>query len=286
MKKSTTLTNSVIGWALVFLMLFSSCSPSLVSSKKVKKSILMSESARMIDEYYEEVRSVLVEEGEYTSSEIASHGTLTGEEITRALSEEENGEAYMNFLYQTQYASDTEDVLSAASEFLDEEQMTDLRAKASEIEEKFAEEGERIARAISPADKEQFYKDLRSLTVKSVVLLTAAIVYAIIPKVMFWGKVSAATAVSVAAGILASTVITIIEWSDKDLQHDENAFKDWLDNVTQEPVAAWAIAQGVITTQTAAGTTPVVAALILGVFAIYQITDSTKSILKNYNWKT
>ena len=285
MKKSSFI-NRTVGWALVFLMLFSSCSPSLVSSKKVKKSVLMSESARMIDEYYEEVRSVLIENGEYSSVEIASHGTLTGEEITRNLSGEENGEAYMNFLYQTQYAEDTEDVFDAASEFLTQDQMKDLREQAREIEEKFEEEGERIARAISPSDKEQFYKDLRTLTVKSVVLLTAAIVYAIIPKVMFWGKVSAATAVSVAAGILASTVITIIEWSDKDLQHDETAFKDWLDNVTQEPVAAWALAQGVITTQTAAGTSPVVAALILAVFAIYQITDSTKSILKNYNWKT
>ena len=284
--KKATLINRVVGWASVILMLFSSCSPALTSQTKVRKSVLMSESARMIDEYYEEVREVLISEGEYSEEEIASYGTLSGEEITRALGEEEDGEKYLEFLYQAENATDPDDVINAAGEFLSDEQLADLRTKAADIETHFAEEGERIARALNPSDKEEFYKDLRSLTVKSVVLLTAAVVYAIIPKVMFWGKVSAATAVSVAAGIVASTIITIIEWSDKDLQHDENAFKDWLDNVTSEPVAAWALAQGVITTQTAAGTTPVVAALILAVFAIYQITDSTKKILKNYNWKT
>ncbi len=284
--KKATLINRVVGWASVLLMLFSSCSPALVSNKEVKKSVLMSESSRMIDEYYEEVRSILISEGEYSEEEIASYGTLTGEEITRALSQEDGGEKYLEFLYAANNAEEAEDVISAAEEFLTAEQVTSLRARADEIETHFKEEGDRIARALNPADKEEFYKDLKSLTVKSVVLLTAAIVYAIIPKVMFWGKVSAATAVSVAAGVVASTIITIIEWSDKDLQHDENAFKDWLDNVTSEPVAAWALAQGVITTQTAAGTTPVVAALVLAVFAIYQITDSTKKILKNYNWKT
>lgn len=284
--RKKVLCTRVIGWALIIAMLISSCSPSLVSDKSVRKSVLMSESARLINEYYEEVRSVLIEEGEYTSEEIASYGTLTGEEITRKISEYDDGEKYLNFLYVSSYAEDTDVVIDAAGEFLDEKQMEDLRARAEQIETHFEEAGERIARALNPAEKEQFYEDLRTLTVKSVVLLVAAIIYAIIPNVMFWGKVSAATAVSVAAGILASTIITVIEWSDEDLQHDESAFKDWLDSVSSEPVAAWAIAQGVITTQTAAGTSPVVAALVLAVFAIYQITDSTKKVLKNYNWKT
>lgn len=280
------LCSRVIGWVLILSMLISSCSPSLVSDKSVRKSALMSESARLINEYYEEVRSVLIEEGEYTSEEIASYGTLSGEEITRKISEYDDGEKYLNFLYVSSYADDTDVVIEAAGEFLSEKQMEDLKKKADAIETHFEESGERIARALNPAEKEQFYEDLRTLTVKSVVLLVAAIIYAIIPNVMFWGKVSAATAVSVAAGILASTIITVIEWSDEDLQHDESAFKKWLDSVSSEPVAAWAIAQGVITTQTAAGASPVVAALILGVFAIYQITDSTKKVLKNYNWKT
>lgn len=284
--RKESLFNTTIGWALVFLMLFSSCSPSLVSKAKISKSVLMTESARMIDEYYREVREVLISEGEYTSDEIASYGTLTGETITRELSSQEDGEKYLNFLYQSKYAEEVDDIINAASDFLDEEKLDELKVKAGEIEKHFEERGERIARALSPGDKEQFYKDLRSLTVKSVVLLTAAIVYAIIPNMMFWGKVSAASAISVAAGVVASTLITIIEWSDEDLQTDESAFETWLNDVTSEPVAAWALAQGIITTQTAANTSPVVAALILAVFAIYHITDSTKKVLKNYNWKT
>ncbi len=286
MMRKTALFNKFIGWALVCLMLFSSCTPSLVSEKKVKKSVLMSESSRMISEYYEEVRGILVDNSEYTEEEIASYGTLTGEEITRKISEYDNGEDYLNFLYQTSFATDPDDVINAAESFLSEEEMTDLKTKAKEIEDHFEDVGERCSRALSPSEKEQFYEELRSLTVKSIVLLTAAIVYAIIPKVMFWGKVSAATAISIAAGIVASTLITIIEWSDKDIQKDESAVQEWLDNITSEPVAAWALAQSVISTQAAiTSTTAVPGALILAVFAIYHITDSTKKILKNYNWK-
>ncbi len=286
MTRKTALFNKFIGWALVCLMLFSSCSPSLVSEKKVKESVLMSESARMISEYYEEVRGILVENGEYTDQEVASYGTLSGEEITRKISEYDNGNDYLNFLYQTSYATDPDEVINAAECFLDEAEMDDLRLKAREIEEHFEEVGKRCSRALSPSEKEQFYDELRSLTVKSVVLLTAAIVYAIIPKVMFWGKVSAATAISIAAGIVASTLITIIEWTDKDIQQDEKAVEEWLNNITSEPVAAWALAQSVISTQAAiSSTTAVPGALILAVFAIYHITDSTKKILKNYNWK-
>lgn len=79
--RKTTLTTSVVGWASIVLMLFSSCSPALTARTKVKKSVLMSESARMIDEYYEEVRTVLVENGEYSEEEIASYGTLTGRRL-------------------------------------------------------------------------------------------------------------------------------------------------------------------------------------------------------------
>lgn len=283
--KQRVLFNTIFGWALVFLMLFASCSPVLVSDKKIKKSLLMSESARMINDYYEEVRSILVENEVYSEDEIASYGTLTGEEITRNLMNDNGGEDYLNFLYMANYAANVDEIIDAAGAFLDSSDMDDLRKRADEIETNFEALGENVSRALNPAEKEQFYKDLRTLTVKSVVLLTAAVVYAIIPHVMFWGKVAAATAVSVAAGVVASTVITIIEWSDKDIEHDENAFKEWLDNVSSEPVAAWALAQGVITTQTAAGQSPVVAALILAVFAAYQIIDSVKVILKNYNWK-
>lgn len=283
--RQRVLFNKTVGCALILLMLFASCSPALVSGKKIKKSLLMSESARMIDEYYEEVRSVLVENGEYSEGEVASYGNLTGEEITRNIMNGEGGEDYLNFLYQANYADNPDDVIDAAASFLSDDEIVDLRNRADEIENHFEEIGRSVSRVLNPSEKEQFYKDLRTLTVKSVVLLTAAVVYAIIPHVMFWGKVAAATAVSVAAGVVASTIITIVEWADKDIKHDENAFKDWLDNVSSEPVAAWALAQGVITTQTAAGTSPVVAALILAVFAAYQIIDSAKVLLENYNWK-
>ena len=122
------------------------------------------------------------------------------------------------------------------------------------------------------------------MVVKTVVLLTAAVVYAMMPKTMFWGKVSAATAVSVAAGVVTSSLITLIEWSDEDLKYSEKDFNSWLSDISVEPFADWALAQGVLNTQMAATNNPVTSAIVLGVFALYHIGDDAKTLLKKYNW--
>lgn len=281
--------NKLISLCLILSTLLCSCSPSLSGSGSVRNDQLMTESERMINEHYEDVRSILIEEGEYSEDELLSYGKLDGETVTRNLASSSSGLSYMNFLYQTEKAERVDEILLAARPLLDEENYKYVEEKALEIEERTLRYAERYSRSLNPNQKEEFYNDLRSFAVKSVVLFTAAVVYAIIPKTMFWGKVSAATAISVAAGIVASTLVTIIEWADKDTNlntnEDTTAFESWLDNVTKEPVAAWALANGVITTQEAIGTSPVVAALILAVFAIYNITDGTKKLLKEYNWK-
>ncbi len=276
---------NLVCYFLIFSLLLTSCSPQLASNKKIEKEKLLSESSRLINQCYSDVRAIMIKEGEYSEEEFNSHGILDGEELTRNLYQEENGKELLELLCLSQNAEDVDEVLSKAKGFLDKDQYNELENKSREVEKKFKEEGKRIARGLNPGEKEQFYKDLRSVTVKSIVLLTAAIVYACIPKVMFWGKVSAASAVSIAAGVVASTLITILEWSDKDLQQDSEAFKNWLDNVTSEPIAAWALAQGVINTQSAISTNYVTGALVLFVFAIYHITDGTKKLLKEYNWR-
>ncbi|MBQ0072117.1 MAG: hypothetical protein KBS81_09755, partial [Spirochaetales bacterium] len=142
-----------------------------------------------------------------------------------------------------------------------------------------------MVRSLNAKQREEFYNDLRSLVVKSVVLLTSAIVYAFIPKTIFWGKVSAATAVSVSAGVVASTLVTIVEWADVDTVQSETSFSDWLTSVTIDPFTNWALAQGVINAQAAVSESPITAALILGVFAIYNVIESAKVMLEKYNFK-
>ena len=128
-------------------------------------------------------------------------------------------------------------------------------------------------------------KDLKSMVVKTVVLLTASIVYAMIPKVMFWGKVSAAAAVSVAAGVVASGFVSMVEWSDEDLKNTDKDFSAWLEEITVEPFTDWALAQGVLNAQMAATNNPVTSALVLGVFALYHIGEDAKTLMKKYNWE-
>lgn len=282
--KNKRLTKALV-WVLIVTIFLSSCTPQLSSTVEISKEKLMSESTRLINECYDDVRTILIDEGEYTTEDFVSHGIADGETLVRAVAKEENGDELLELVCLSDNAQDVDSVLAVAKKFISHDEYKELEKKSQEIEQYFSTEGEKIARSLNPKEKEKFYKDLRSVTVKSVVLLTAAIVYACIPKVMFWGKISAASAVSIAAGVVASTLITIIEWSDKDLQQDQEAFKKWLDNVTEEPVAAWALAQGVINTQAAISTNYVTGALVLFVFSIYHISDGTKKLLKEYNWR-
>ena len=260
-----------------------SCSPNLAGPSGIPQEDVVRVSARVIEKEYDRVRSALIESGEYSEEDFASFGELDGESVVRGVLENGN-EDVLNFLYSTCEGKSTGEILQNAKPLLSDSSYKELEAKVRELEEKAGEWGEEISRGLAPSQKEEFYKDLRSMVVKTVVLLTAAIVYALMPKTMFWGKVSAATAVSVAAGVVTSAFITLVEWSDEDLKYSDKSFDTWLSDISVEPFADWALAQGVLNTQMAATNNPVTSALVLGVFALYHIGDNAKTLLKKYNW--
>ena len=260
-----------------------SCSPNLAGPSGIPQEDVVRVSARVIEKEYDRVRSALIESGEYSEEEFTSFGELDGESVVRGALENGN-EDVLNFLYSTCEGKSTGEILQNAKPLLSDSSYKELEAKVRELEEKAGEWGEEISRGLAPSQKEEFYKDLRSMVVKTVVLLTAAIVYALMPKTMFWGKVSAATAVSVAAGVVTSAFITLVEWSDEDLKYSDKSFDAWLSDISVEPFADWALAQGVLNTQMAATNNPVTSALVLGVFALYHIGDNAKTLLKKYNW--
>ena len=260
-----------------------SCSPNLAAPSGIPQEDVARVSARVIEKEYDRVRSALIESGEYSEEDFASFGELDGESVVRGVLENGN-EDVLNFLYSTCEGKSTGEILQNAKPLLSDSSYKELEAKVRELEEKAGEWGEEISRGLAPSQKEEFYKDLRSMVVKTVVLLTAAIVYALMPKTMFWGKVSAATAVSVAAGVVTSAFITLVEWSDEDLKYSDKSFDTWLSDISVEPFADWALAQGVLNTQMAATNNPVTSALVLGVFALYHIGDNAKTLLKKYNW--
>lgn len=268
---------------LVFCML-ASCSMSPVGPGNPSKEWIMSESAKMIDANFELVRSELEKSNELP--ELESHGVFTGEEVVRGVLTEENGEAYLNFLYKTDKFTSVDEVIAAAEDLVPEGALDEIKTEADQIEKMIISEGEMLAKGLNESQKNEFYKDLRALVIKSVVLLTASIVYAFMPKTLFWGKISAASAMAIAAGILASTIIAIIEWKDTGkIGTSTDSFDQWLTEITEEPVTAWAIAAGMINTCTALGATPLTTALIMGVFAIYDIMNDLKPVLEKYNLK-
>ncbi|NLA92030.1 MAG: hypothetical protein GX842_01135 [Spirochaetales bacterium] len=127
-------------------------------------------------------------------------------------------------------------------------------------------------------------RDLQKLVTKTLVLMVAGIVYACIPNVIFWGKITAAAAISVAAGIVATSVMSIYRYYKYDSESLSSSFQDWLVDVTTEPAASFAVATSMITVGKTMSSGPVVTGLIIIVFSIYQVMDLVKPMLKKYNF--
>lgn len=278
---------------LLLLAIISSCVPEVgLSKKSVSRSVILSESRRLLDENFEEIRTLMIENSQDEEESISEEdfealGTFSGEEVVRSLNESDYGECLDLLYYSSSGESTVDDVLESSKKFLSEEKYEELEGKAREIEKRMGQEGIVSSRSLSPSQLPSFYNDLRSLVVKAVVLLTASVVYAFIPKVMLWGKVCAATAISVAAGVVASTIITVIQWCDKDLKEQgrtDLTFKDWITNITKEPMADWAIAESTLSSIAAFSSSPVVAAIILAVFAIYGIISEVNDLFSKYNF--
>ena len=276
--------NQALALFLIALM-FVSCSPLTSTGPGApRKNVLLSTSARAIDEHLESIRGFLDED----MPELASMGQLSGEEVARRALGEENGQKYLEFCYYTYTDSfeSTEDVLAAADGLIGKEEIDKIRSEGEEFERILREYYEPEMRKLSSSQQEAFNKDLRKLVTKAVVLLTASVVYALIPNYIFWGKISAAIALAVAAGVLSMTLMSIIDYYKSEKKGNSNlSMAEWLKEVTTEPAAASAMATGIIATGKAVSRTPFATAVILATFSVFNILDDAKAILKNYNFK-
>ena len=143
----------------------------------------------------------------------------------------------------------------------------------------------------TPSSKQEQYADNISLSlienyeivIKSAVLLTAAVVYSLVPSAVLWGKVTAASAVAVASGVLAATIMAIVEHYKSDMDIDET-FVEWLEDVAKEPLVHWGIASSIISLSQSINKGPVVASVILVVFALFGVADDAKEMLEKYNF--
>ncbi|NCC65158.1 MAG: hypothetical protein EOM15_10940, partial [Spirochaetia bacterium] len=214
------------------------------------------------------------------------------DEITRALEEEpiegttivqntlseENGRSYLEFCYAVgdpQGKEDIEQVVAFAHSLLNEEQRQELDQKLEQTRDVLFEQGASLARGLAPSQRAAFWKDMQKLVTRTLVLFTAGVVYSCIPTTVFWGKISAATAIAVAAGVVSSTIMSIWRYYQFGGSMEES-FNDWLKTVTTEPELSYALAASVISMGNTLKRGPVVTGIIICVFALYNVIDMVR----------
>ena len=193
------------------------------------------------------------------------------------------GRKLVEFCYAVGTGEDVSVILERARALLSEQEYEILLSRISELEAKTLE-GHGSSRSLFVLDednKEDFFADLQRLVVSTTVLLTASVVYAAMPTVFCWGKVSALAAVSVSAGVVAGTLVSVYPWYELE-QEPLDAFKDWLNMVTKEPHAAYLLTVSVISIGHSMHMSPVSCGIIIGIFGMYNALDIVRQMLETY----
>lgn len=268
--------------ALVLIVCIAGCSIGNLAFRRSGRPT-PKELAKSISPMIESQKGVI---GPYLDIDLDIDG-YSGEEIVAKALGEEKGREYLEFCYELNHATrvgtDPRTVVEKARGLLPEAEFEDLKEKADEASANIRSKGLEMAKGLPPDQREAFTRDLESLVVKTIVLLTAGIVYACMPTVMLWGKVAAAAGISIAAGAVAVTVLSIYEYYQFG-SNPEASFKDWLKKVIAVPQAEYAIATSVIATATALNQGPVVSGIVLCVFAIFHAIDMLRPMLQIYNF--
>ncbi|NMA22694.1 MAG: hypothetical protein GX938_04205 [Spirochaetales bacterium] len=269
-------------WIVVTLLIIpiSGCSMGWEAHHKTRiaDNQLLPRSAAMIEEQRENVWPFLDEE----FASIVARGDLDGQQIVANVLGEEQGREYLEFMY-TVGEDEFEEAVAYAYSLLDEESRQDLDEKLVQARALMMQKGEELARALAPSQRAAFWKDMQLLITRTLVLFTAGVVYACIPTIVLWGKIAAATAIAVATGVVASTVMSIWRYYQFGGSADES-FAEWIAAVTTEPELSYALAASMIATGETLKRGPVVTGIILCVFAIYNVIDMLKPMLKKYNF--
>lgn len=274
-------------WILVIALIIplSGCSMGWEAKSKarIEDKDLIPRATQMIEEqrqiimpYLDDELSSVVARGEMSSAAIVAN-TLT----------EQQGREYLEFMYTVGWSDEVdeqyEQVVEFAHSLLDEEGRAELDGQLAQTRAILMQRGEDIARGLAPSQRVEFWKDMQKLVTRTLVLFTAGVVYACIPTVVFWGKIAAASAIAVATGIVASTVMSIWRYYQFGGSLDDT-FAEWIAEVSTEPETSYAMAASMMALGTTMKRGPVVTGLIICVFALYNVIDMVKPMLKKYNF--
>ena len=275
MVRMKELMNRGVALILAAVTLIVSCSMPVTGPGQADPRQLVSTAGRLIDENIKVVRQAIADdipEGEDITG-------LDGYEIAARALGEDGGEEYLAFCLETERFESIDDVLEAASPLVPASELDRIRSDVEGYEARLLKEMMPLSRMLTPDEQEEFVAALKALVIKTAVLLTAAVVYAFVPELVFWGKITAAAAVAVAAGVVSTTILTIIEHYKLDRELDES-FETWLEDVVTVPSASWAIAAAMINLGSSLGRSPVLTAIIIGIFTIFSITDEVQVMLE------
>ena len=284
--------NHLFNAAVCVLLLFCFLACNVNYKPSFKASItdagMKSRVSHIIDAQIDNIKEYLDEDlqAEIDGASRGSDGRLSGSEIVDLTLTESGGRDYLDFCYAidyTQASGDVDAVMETARSILPAEEYSELAERANEVERSIMLRGEEAAKDIPLNQQAAFYKDLKVLVTRAVVLLVAGVVYACIPTVVFWGKVSAACAISVGAGLVAISIMSLYEYFRFGTGEGET-FEDWFKGLLEIPQADFALTTTVTAITEAMGVSPVVTGLIICVFALYNIVDLARAMIKTYNF--
>lgn len=271
---------------LVVLLIIpiSGCTMGLEMKKKaeITQAQVLSGVAQILDAQKETVWPYVSEDLDL----ISRGGLPSSAEIVQNTLTEELGLEYLEFCYVVGSGQTQEDldlVIAYANTLLDEEGQEELARALIEVKEILLSDAGDLARRLAPSQRVAFWKDMQKLVTRTLVLFTAGIVYACIPTMVFWGKITAAAAIAVAAGIVSETVMSIWRYYQFGGDVDE-AFGEWLKGVTTEPELSYALTASVMAVGSTLKRGPIVTGILICVFAIYNVIDVIKPMLKQYNF--
>lgn len=277
--------------ASILLISFTGCSMDLEGKKRVSDATVKSVVSSVIDEEMDIIKSNLdpdLQAG-IDGDIIKGSSPLSGSEIVELISDEDGGEDYIDFCFEVEQSStsfSSDEVLEVAHDLIPQKDYEQLVEKVLETEKTLDRIGNDIVKGI-PADQQKaFYNDLKTLVVRSVVLLTAGVVYAVMPDSVFWGKVSAAAAISVGAGMVAIAVLTIYQYFKFGPEEGGpvQTFEEWFKDILNDSKAEFALTTAVTALGNSLGKGPVVTGIIMCAYGVFKATELIRVMLQTYNF--
>ncbi len=275
---------------LILLVCIVACNMNFVPS--FKSSITDEEMkpavARVIDAQMDCIKDSLDEDlrNSIDNGVAKGSGPMTGAQIVDLTMMERGGKDYLDFCYAvdvSQATLDTEPVMSTAQSVLSSSEYDRLNSQVEQLEKNMTEKGMIHAKGLPLDQQEAFYKDLKTLVTRAIVLLVAGIVYACVPKLVFWGKISAAAAIAVGAGLVALSVMSLYEYYEYGLEEGVT-FEQWFKDLIKIPQADFALTTTVTAMAEALGMGPVVTGIIICVYGIYNVTGLVRNMMNTYNF--